>query len=357
MVVDSNFWKGRKVLITGHTGFKGGWLSVWLDSLGAEVTGYSLAPYTQPCLYEVANIRNRVNDYISDVRELDSIRNAIKEHRPEIIFHMAAQPLVRHSYKDPVDTYSTNVIGTVNVLEVVRLEKCAKVIINITSDKCYENREWVWGYRENDRLGGHDPYSNSKACAELVTSAYRDSYFSSKDWHEHGVAISSVRAGNVIGGGDWSEDRLIPDIWRSIQSNQSLIIRNPGAIRPWQHVLEPLYGYILLAQRLWENGKDYSEAWNFGPADGNCKNVASVVGRFLDLWGADITWSTTDEPQPKEATYLKLDSSKAQDRLGWHRKWDIEETLVAVIEWYKAYADNKDMHRFMISQIEKYSNS
>ena len=279
------FWKGKRILLTGHTGFKGSWLSLWLQSMGAPVVGYALAPPTNPSLFEVAEVGRGMTSVIGDIRDLEHLCAVFAEHKPEIVIHMAAQPLVRYSYIEPVETYSTNVMGTVNLLEAVRGTDSVKAVVNVTSDKCYENREWVWNYRENEAMGGYDPYSNSKGCAELVTAAYRNSYFHSEKYKEHGVALASGRAGNVIGGGDWAGDRLIPDIMRAITQNLAVNIRNPHAIRPWQHVLEPLSGYLMLAQKLYEEGAAYAEGWNFGPSDEDAQACAMDHGEADRILG------------------------------------------------------------------------
>lgn len=288
----ANFWEGKRVLLTGHTGFKGGWLSLWLQSLGANVTGYALLPPTQPSLYEVARVGDGMYSHIADIRDLDRLVAVMRETRPEIVIHMAAQPLVRYSYVNPVETYATNVMGTVNLLEAVRQVGGVRVVVNVTSDKCYENREWIWGYREHDPMGGYDPYSSSKGCAELVAAAYRNSFFNPEAFGTHGVALASVRAGNVIGGGDWAEDRLIPDFMRAIMAGRAVVIRSPHAIRPWQHVLEPLSGYLLLAQHLWTDGPAFAEGWNFGPVDEDAKPVEWIVEQLTGLWGGGCRLGT-----------------------------------------------------------------
>ena len=295
------FWKDKRVLITGHTGFKGSWLSLWLQSMGAKVVGYALAPPTNPSLFEVARVGLGMTSVIGDIRDLVHLQVVLTEHQPEIVIHMAAQPLVRYSYLEPVETYSTNVMGTVNLLEAVRHTKSVKAVVNVTSDKCYENREWVWGYRENEAMGGYDPYSNSKGCAELVTAAYRSSYFHPEKYKEHGVAIGSGRAGNVVGGGDWAEDRLIPDMMRAISQGKPVSIRNLGSIRPWQHVLEPLSGYLLLAQELYGNGPEFAEAWNFGPNEDDAKPVAWILDNLTKTWGDGATWKLDGGDHPHEA--------------------------------------------------------
>ena len=350
-----SFWQGKRVLLTGHTGFKGSWLSLWLQSMGAQVVGYALAPPTNPSLFEVAEVGNGMTSIIGDIRDLERLRKVFVEHRPEIVIHMAAQPLVRYSYVEPVETYSTNVMGTVNLLEAVRSTDSVKAVVNVTSDKCYENREWVWGYRENEAMGGYDPYSNSKGCAELVTAAYRNSYFHPEQYKTHGVAIASGRAGNVIGGGDWAGDRLIPDIMRAISQGKPVNIRNPHAIRPWQHVLEPLSGYILLAQKLYEEGAAYAEGWNFGPNDEDAKPVQWIVEKLTEAWGEGASWVLDGGDHPHEAHYLKLDCSKAKARLDWHPRWHLDETLDKIVNWHKYYQQGADMKAVTLAQIDMYS--
>jgi CDP-glucose 4,6-dehydratase len=354
VVVNPAFWKGKRVLLTGHTGFKGSWLSLWLQSMGAQVVGYALAPPTNPSLFEVAEVGKEMTSIIGDIRDLERLRAAFAEHRPEIVFHMAAQSLVRYSYIEPVETYSTNVMGTVNLLEAVRGMDSVKAVVNVTSDKCYENREWVWGYRENEAMGGYDPYSNSKGCAELVTASYRNSYFHPEKYKEHGVALASCRAGNVIGGGDWAEDRLIPDIMRAITQGEPVHIRNPHAIRPWQHVLEPLAGYLLLAQKLWEEGAAYGEGWNFGPNDEDAKPVSWIVERLTKVWGEGASWEPDGGDHPHEAHYLKLDCSKAKARLDWLPRWHLDETLGEIVDWQKKYQQGADMKAVTLEQIDIY---
>ena len=349
-----NTYKGKKVFITGHTGFKGGWLSLWLQALGAKVIGYALPPPTNPSLFEVARVADGMTSIEGDIRDLARLAAAMAEHQPEIVIHMAAQPLVRYSYQNPVETYSTNVMGMVNLLEAVRQAGSVKVVVNITSDKCYENKEWIWGYRENEPMGGYDPYSSSKGCAELVASAYRNSYFNPKEFDRHGVALASARAGNVIGGGDWAEDRLIPDIMRAITQGEPVHIRNPHAIRPWQHVLEPLAGYLLLAQKLWEEGPAYGEGWNFGPNDEDAKTVSWIVEHLTKAWGAGARWVLDGGDHPHEAHYLKLDCSKAKVRLNWLPQWHLAETLSKIVEWQKKYQQGADMKAVTLEQIEVY---
>ena len=350
------FWEGKKVLVTGHTGFKGSWLSLWLQSQGAKVSGFSLQPPTSPSLFEVAHIGEGMRSQIGDIRDFGRLSSMLAEEKPDVVFHLAAQPLVRYSYVNPVETYATNVMGTVHLLEAVRQVESVRVVVNITSDKCYENREWVWGYRENEAMGGYDPYSSSKGCAELVASAYRNSFFNEKDYAKHGVALASVRAGNVIGGGDWAGDRLIPDILRAIEAGQPVVIRSPHAIRPWQHVLEPLSGYMLLAEKLWESGPDFAEGWNFGPNDDDAKPVGWIVKKMTEQWGDPATWETDDRKHPHEAHYLKLDCSKAKSRLGWYPRWNIEKALGEVISWQRAHLAGKNMRDITLAQIKDYEN-
>jgi CDP-glucose 4,6-dehydratase len=354
LVMKDGFWKDRRVLITGHTGFKGSWLSLWLSAKGAQVTGYSLPPATQPNLFEAARIADGIESITGDVRELEHLESVIKEHQPEAIFHMAAQSLVRHSYENPLETYSTNVMGTINVLEAVRRTKTVKALINITSDKCYENNEQLRGYCEDDPMGGHDPYSSSKGCAELVTSAYRRSYFSDKPGAEGGVSISTTRAGNVIGGGDWAKDRLIPDIMNAIANGEKVLIRYPDAVRPWQHVLEPLRGYLMLARMQLLDGTKFASAWNFGPGDDDSHPVSWITERLTSLWGDGAGYILDNAEHPHEATYLKLDCSKAEGLLGWSPKLDLSTTLEWIVEWYKAFMKKEEMRRITLAQIERY---
>jgi len=348
------FWQGKRVLLTGHTGFKGSWLSLWLQSMGAQLMGYALPPSTDPNMFEIAEVGKGMVSITGDIRDLKHLQRVFAEHKPEIVIHMAAQPLVRYSYKEPVETYSTNVMGTVNLLEAARHSEGIKAVVNVTSDKCYENREWPWGYRESEAMGGFDPYSNSKGCAELVTAAYRNSYFHPEKYPEHGVALASGRAGNVIGGGDWAEDRLIPDIMRAIIQNKPVNIRNPRAIRPWQHVLEPLSGYLLLAQKLYEEGADHAEGWNFGPNDDDAKPVQWIVENLTQSWGEGASWALDGGNHPHEAHYLKLDCSKAKARLGWHPRWSLPQALEKIIEWHKAYGRVEAMRELTLKQIADY---
>ena len=346
---DPEFWGGKRVFLTGHTGFKGSWLSLWLQSLGANVKGFALDPPTQPNLFSVAQVYEGMNSEIGDIRDLERLRKSMTQFDPEVLIHMAAQPLVRISYKDPVETYHVNVLGTVHVLEVARQCENLKVIVNVTSDKCYENKEWVWGYREEDPMGGFDPYSSSKGCAELVTSAYRRSFLA-----DAGVGVASARAGNVIGGGDWAEDRLVPDILIAFEKGEPAVIRNPNAIRPWQHVLEPLCGYLVLAERLWHEPEKFSEGWNFGPCDEDVVSVREIVTRMAELWGEGASWRGDEHTHPHEATYLKLDASKARARLGWRPVWRLEETLERTVSWHRAWLRGGDMRAWCLREIAEY---
>ena len=348
------FWQGKRVLLTGHTGFKGSWLSLWLQSMGAQVTGYALAPPTNPSLFEIAEVAQGMTSIIGDIRDLDKLQDVFATHQPEIVIHMAAQPLVRYSYQNPVETYSTNVMGTVHLLEAVRNTPSVKAVVNITTDKCYENREWVWGYRENEPMGGFDPYSNSKGCAELVSAAYRSSFFNANNYAQHGVATATVRAGNVIGGGDWAQDRLIPDILAAFEQGRKVDIRNPNAIRPWQHVMEPLRGYLTLAEQLFEHGPSFGEGWNFGPNDEDAKPVGWIVEQMAALWGADAQWQEDTGEHPHEAHYLKLDISKARSRLDWHPALRLKDALALIIDWSKQRAAGANMRQLTLSQLQAY---
>lgn len=353
LVMDKQFWQGKRVFMTGHTGFKGSWLSLWLQDLGAQVTGFALNPPTTPSMFEVAEVGQGMTSIIGDIRDPRALSDALCGADPEIVIHMAAQPLVRYSYGNPVETYATNVMGTVHLLEAVRRAPGVKAVVNVTSDKCYENREWVWGYRENEPMGGHDPYSNSKGCAELVASAYRNSYFGAD---KSGVALASVRAGNVIGGGDWAGDRLIPDFLRAIEAGEEVVIRSPHAIRPWQHVLEPLSGYLILAQALYEHGAAYAEGWNFGPLDHDAKPVGWIVEEFAHLWGEGARYRIDPSAADlHEAHYLKLDCSKAHMRLHWQPRWSLAQALDQIVAWHKAHqAGAKTMRAFSLEQIAGY---
>ncbi len=352
--MQASFWKGRRVLVTGHTGFKGSWLALWLRQLGAQVSGYALAPETDPNLFELARVGAGMTSTIGDVRDLAAVRRCMDAAKPEVVMHLAAQSVVRLSYDEPVESYATNVMGTVHLLEAVRHCPSVRAVVVVTSDKCYENREWVWGYRENEPMGGHDPYSSSKGCAELVTAAYRSSFFGTG---KHSAAVASVRAGNVIGGGDWTRDRLIPDIVRAIAAKQPVAIRNPDAIRPWQHVLEPLSGYLAVAQRLCNDGAAFAEAWNFGPAYEDCRPVGWIVARLCEAWGSGAAWQIDERPRPHEANFLKLDSSKASARLAWHPRWDLARALSSIVEWHKAHLAGADVRDVALEQIRQYSST
>ncbi len=351
------FWKEKRVLLTGHTGFKGSWLSLWLQSLDAQVVGYALAPPTAPNLFEAAHVGHGMKSILGDVRRLDKLQCLFSEHRPEIVIHLAAQPLVRYSYHNPVETYSTNVMGSVHVLEAVRTTPGVKAVIVVTTDKCYENREWLWSYRENEPMGGYDPYSSSKGCAELVSSAYRSSYFNAKNHAEHGVSLATVRAGNVIGGGDWAQDRLVPDILAAFTQKKRVDIRNPHAIRPWQHVLEPLRGYLTLAERLFDHGPTYAEAWNFGPSDEDARSVGWIAQQMAALWGYDSQWQFNGGEHPHEANYLKLDISKARSRLNWHPTLRLNDALKLIIDWSKQYQAGADARKLTLAQIHAYQTA
>jgi CDP-glucose 4,6-dehydratase len=362
MVADfkiESFYRGKTVLVTGHTGFKGSWLTTWLKMLGARVIGYALPPEKdRPNLFDAAHLERDMASIIGDVRDFSSLATAFEAHAPEIVFHMAAQSLVRRSYAEPLDTYSTNVMGTAHVLEAVRRAPSVRVVVIITSDKCYENREWVYAYRENDPVGGHDPYSASKGAAELVTMSYRDSFFHPGKFKRHGVCITSVRAGNVIGGGDWSEDRLIPDCIRALVEGRRISVRNPQAIRPWQHVLEPLSGYLWLAVRMWENPSQYTGAWNFGPTSEGNETVRSIVDKVIAEWGTG-EWtdsSSLHEDAPHEANFLKLDCTKAANLLRWRPVLSLNQCIEKTISWYRQYYSNPDFdaHTFTVEQIEFY---
>jgi len=355
--MDAAFWKGKKVLITGHTGFKGSWLSLWLQQYGAEVVGVSLDPPTTPSLYEQAQVADGMLSLRADIRDLDRMQAIFAQHQPEIVFHLAAQSLVRYSYREPVETYASNVMGTLHILEAIRACGSVRAALMITTDKCYQNREWEWGYRENDPMGGHDPYSSSKGCAELLIASYRASYFSPEQYAQHKVAIASARAGNVIGGGDWAEDRLIPDIIRAFQQGETVRIRNPYAIRPWQHVLEPLAGYIALAERLYQQGPDWADAWNFGPAEEDAKPVEWIVRAMTAQWGDGSDWAVDDGTHPHEANYLKLDCSRAYSRLQWRPRWTLGEALTQIVNWHKAHAAGSAARSLCEQQITQYMNT
>ncbi len=352
MVLNPAFWRGKRIFLTGHTGFKGGWLSLLLSEMGADVYGYALPPSSDPSFYRVAGVANRLaNSFIADIRDADVLTNAMLAAKPDIVLHLAAQPLVRYSYSDPAGTYAVNVMGTVNLLEAVRQTPSVKAVLNVTTDKCYENKESNVPYSEGESLGGHDPYSSSKACSELVTSAYRRSFMKAQ-----GVALASARAGNVIGGGDWSVDRLVPDFLRAIDSSESLVIRYPNAIRPWQHVFEPLSGYLNLAEKLYVDGASFAEAWNFGPADGDARPVEWLVAHLCALVPG-ASWRLEASPDLHEAGTLKLDSSKAIQRLHWRPRWTLEQALSQTVDWHLAWRKGANMQVFSLEQIAKYENA
>ena len=350
------FWKDKRVLLTGHTGFKGSWLSLLLLKLGAKLIGFSKDIPTKPSLFELTNFKNEMNSIIGDVRNFDNVKDIILQYQPEIVIHMAAQSLVRRSYKNPLETYSTNVMGTVNLLEAIRKVGKTRTIINVTSDKCYDNKELQQGYTEDDPMGGHDPYSSSKGCAELVTSSFRNSFFNSKQNHEYQVGLASVRSGNVIGGGDWSPDRLIPDIVKGIMEKSTIKIRNPNTTRPWQFVLEPLFGYLLLAEKLWENGSEYSGAWNFGPDTNDAHTVSWILDTLSHKWDRNISWELDKSDQLHEASYLQLNCSKSKTRLGWSPKTNLELAIEMTVKWYKAYEEKQDIRKFTENQIDLFNS-
>lgn len=345
------FWKEKRVFLTGHTGFKGSWLSLWLTRMGAEVMGYALAPPSDPNLFKLADLSSRMSSVTGDVRDLPLLSRRMAEFKPDIVIHMAAQALVRLSYREPVETYATNVMGTVHVLEAARKTSSVRTVVNVTSDKCYENREWAWGYRENEPMGGHDPYSNSKGCSELVTSAYRRSFFANA-----GIGLASGRAGNVIGGGDWAEDRLIPDCMRALAAGKPIVIRNPRSIRPWQHVLEPLSGYLRLAEKLWHEPNQFADGWNFGPESSDARQVDWIADRIVGLWGDGARWELVplSEPQPHEAHYLKLDCSMAHAHLDWQPSLRLDQTLQWVVDWYKRVNQGESALGVTLEQIARY---
>ena len=349
----NNFYKGKRVLITGHTGFKGSWLSIWLKSLGAIVIGYGLDPYTQEDNFVITNLKDEIIDIRGDIRDSEKLEEVFAKYKPEIVFHLAAQALVRQSYTNPKETYETNVMGTLNVLECIRNSNTVKVAIMITTDKCYKNLEQIWGYREDDPMGGYDPYSSSKGCAEILIDSYRNSFMNPKDYETHGKAIATVRAGNVIGGGDWSRDRIIPDCIRALKGNMDIEIRSPKAIRPWQHVLEPLSGYLLLASLMYADGTSYCSGWNFGPNDDSIVTVGKIVDTIIKDWGSGQCLDVSLENAPHEANLLKLDCTKAKTYLKWSSKLNVDEAIKLTVDWYKNFKDG-DMFHLCIEQIEKY---
>jgi CDP-glucose 4,6-dehydratase len=350
LVIDPSFWKDRRVFVTGHTGFKGSWLSLWLNQLGANVTGYALEAPTNPAVFEIASVQEALQKSVhGDIRDAVAFTQVMQEAKPEIVIHMAAQSLVRDSYTDPVGTYSTNVMGTVNMLEAARNTLSVKAIVNVTTDKCYENNERAWGYCENEPMGGHDPYSSSKGCSELVSAAYRNSFL-----QDAGIALATARAGNVIGGGDWANNRLVPDAVRAFTSGQPLMIRNPLATRPWQHVLEPLSAYLLLCQHLIEKPQEFDQGWNFGPNDNDVQQVSTLANIMTKAWGEKSQWLLDEGAHPHEARDLKLDCSKAKTLLNWNPIWGLEQALTETVQWYKAWHSKKDMHEFTLQQIDNY---
>ncbi len=353
--MNPEFWKDKKVFLTGHTGFKGSWLSLWLKSLGADLTGYSLPPPTKPSFFELAQVGDGVTSLLKDIRDFKTFSTALKDRQPEIVIHMAAQPLVRYSYENPVETYETNVMGTVHLLEAARQCSGIKAILVVTSDKCYENRAWHWGYRENEAMGGSDPYSSSKGCTELVAQAMQKSFFSNDTYDQHGVAVATARAGNAIGGGDWSEDRLVPDIISGILEGKEIDIRNPQAIRPWQHALEPLGGYMMLVEKLVEEGPAYAEAWNFGPENADCQPVSYLAEKIIRLWGDSARWKQDMNQHPHEAAFLKLDCSKAKARLHWKPAWNVDRALEETVSWYRECQNRpENLRAFSLQQISSY---
>ena len=352
MNMHSSFWQSRRVLITGHTGFKGSWLSLWLQCLGANVVGYALDPPTEPNLFQTAKVAERMSSITADVLDRSALKSAIEKHQPEVVFHLAAQSLVRESYKNPVETFSTNVMGLVHLLEAVRTTDGVRAVVCVTSDKCYQNREWVWGYREDEPVGGYDPYSSSKGCSELVAAAYRNSFFNEREYSQHEVAVATARAGNVIGGGDWAKDRLLPDLIRSVSRGEDIVLRNPHAIRPWQHVLDPLAGYLMLAESLFKDGPRFSEAWNFAPAESH--TVTQVVGQLLSLWGSQVSAKHDQSRQPHEDPYMILDSTKARVKLDWKPVLDLRTSLSWIVTWVKRLQAGADMRSVTESQIRAY---
>lgn len=353
--LNKDFYKDKRVFITGNTGFKGSWLSIILHMKGAIVKGYSLKPPTNPSMYKLCGLDKKINSTYGDIRDKVHLSKEIKEFQPDIIFHLAAQPLVRLSYQKPSETFEINIMGIVNLFEALREVESVRAVLNVTTDKCYENKEGFWGYRENDVLGGYDPYSSSKACSELITGAYRSSFFNPSQYKNHKVAIATARAGNVIGGGDFSLDRLIPDIIRGIQNNEKIPIRNPQSIRPWQHVLDPLTGYLILAEKLYLKGSDYGEAWNFGPKETNERDVLYIISKLCSLFGYENMYHVEKDVQPHETSYLKLDSYKSRKLLGYMPKLSMDEALEMTAQWYRVYMENsKDLYDLTISQIKKY---
>ena len=355
MVIDPQFWQGKRVFLTGHTGFKGAWLALWLQHYGAQVYGYSLPPPTPRNLYQQAGIAaGLAGETIADIRDHAALCAALQQAQPEIVLHLAAQAIVLESYRDPLETFSSNIMGTATLLQAIRSIDTVRAVVIVTSDKCYENREWVWGYRETDPMGGYDPYSASKGAAELITASMRQSFFPPQDYARHGVAIATARAGNVIGGGDWAHHRLLPDLIRSLLAGESCVIRHPQAVRPWQHVLEPLSGYVMLAQALWRDGPAYNGGWNFGPQDDSARPVAWIADRLVQLWPQAQPWTRASQPGPHENLYLKLDISQARARLGWSPVWSLDTTLERLVDWYSAYAQGQDLAAISRAQLVQF---
>ena len=356
LAVNQSFWAGKRVFVTGHTGFKGSWLSLWLQQLGVELTGYALPPPTNPSLFEIADVGRGMRSVIGDIRDAGALMSAMQQAKPEIVIHLAAQPLVRRSYVDPVETYSTNVMGTVYLLEAIRQTPSVRSVVNVTTDKCYENHEWVWGYRETEPMGGFDPYSNSKGCAELVSASYRSSFFNADVYNQHHVALATARAGNVIGGGDWAADRLIPDILAAFAKGEPVVLRNPRATRPWQHVLEPLRGYLMLAERLYTDGPAFADAWNFGPHADDAQSVEWIVRQLAEKWSGNVQWQVAGGSHPHEAGYLKLDISKAGHLLAWRPALRLSEALDLIVDWARCQQSNGDLRALTQAQILDYQD-
>ena len=356
MTLNRSFWRGRRVFVTGHTGFKGSWLCLWLHALGAEVTGYALDPPTEPALFQQAAVAGLVRSVRADVRDFAQLKRVIEDASPDVVIHMAAQSIVYRGYEDPIETYSSNVMGTVHLFEALRQIGRPCTVVNVTSDKCYENREWVWGYRENDPMGGHDPYSNSKGCAELVSTAYRDSFFNPDSVSKHGIALATARAGNAIGGGDWTSHQLIPDLVRAFLADKPCIIRNPSAYRPWQFVLEPLRGYLQLAERLAEDPSHFASGWNFGPANADIQPVSWIADEMVRLWSGNAAWKLDSETHPHEAHALRLETSKAATELHWQPALPLARALEWIVEWYRGYKDGSNLQQLTLDQIERYES-
>jgi len=352
--MNSNFWKNKKVLLTGHTGFKGSWLSIWLKKMGGDLIGFSKDVPTEPSLFELADVSKDMTSVMGDIRDFSVVQKIIEDNQPDIIIHMAAQALVRDSYKNPLETFSTNIMGTANVLEAIKISKKTRVMINVTSDKCYENKGIGNNFSEDAAMGGYDPYSSSKGCSELISSAYRNSFYNIEDFESHKLSLSTVRAGNVIGGGDWAKDRLIPDIMNGIAKKNSIEIRHMDAIRPWQFVLEPLNGYLLLAEKMWDEGNKFSEAWNFGPDNKNSKSVKWILEKISKEWNKEIKWNENNGDDLREASILKLNSEKVKKRLGWEAKLNIDETIGWTINWYKEFLRDSNMKEYTEKQIDDF---